>query len=124
MQSREVIDELLEAPLEGFDTVHLLGNHEQTLLDFLEYPKQAAGWLAWGGRETLASYGVPLPPSFRPPDAEALRDHLRERISEHHLEFFRRMPLTHVAGDYPVSYTHLTLPTICFKCRSRWSPYH
>ena len=23
-----------------------------------------------------------------------------------------------------VSYTHLTLPTICFKCRSRWSPYH
>ena len=24
----------------------------------------------------------------------------------------------------PVSYTHLTLPTICFKCRSRWGPYH
>ena len=24
----------------------------------------------------------------------------------------------------PVSYTHLTLPTICFKCRYRWSPYH
>ena len=23
-----------------------------------------------------------------------------------------------------VSYTHLTLPTICFKCISRWSPYH
>ena len=27
-------------------------------------------------------------------------------------------------GLGPVSYTHLTLPTICFKCRSRWSPYH
>ena len=25
---------------------------------------------------------------------------------------------------YPVSYTHLTLPTICLTCRSRWSPYH
>ena len=24
----------------------------------------------------------------------------------------------------PVSYTHLTLPTIPFECRSRWSPYH
>ena len=23
----------------------------------------------------------------------------------------------------PVSYTHLTLPTIPFECRSRWSPY-
>ena len=24
----------------------------------------------------------------------------------------------------PVSYTHLTLPTRCHRCRSRWSPYH
>ena len=24
----------------------------------------------------------------------------------------------------PVSYTHLTLPTIATPCRSRWSPYH
>ena len=24
----------------------------------------------------------------------------------------------------PVSYTHLTLPTIRHRCRSRWSPYH
>ena len=24
----------------------------------------------------------------------------------------------------PVSYTHLTLPTTCTPCRSRWSPYH
>ena len=25
---------------------------------------------------------------------------------------------------YSVSYTHLTLPTTCRGCRSRWSPYH
>ena len=24
----------------------------------------------------------------------------------------------------PVSYTHLTLPTMRLRCRSRWSPYH
>ena len=29
-----------------------------------------------------------------------------------------------VLGWIPVSYTHLTLPTIPFECRSRWSPYH
>ena len=23
-----------------------------------------------------------------------------------------------------VSYTHLTLPTMIIRCRSRWSPYH
>ena len=27
-------------------------------------------------------------------------------------------------GGIAVSYTHLTLPTICLTCRSRWSPYH
>ena len=28
-------------------------------------------------------------------------------------------------GKYePVSYTHLTLPTMASVCRSRWSPYH
>ena len=27
-------------------------------------------------------------------------------------------------GLIPVSYTHLTLPTTCNLCRSRWSPYH
>eukprot|EP00969_Alexandrium_andersonii_P010294 449017-Alexandrium_andersonii.AAC.1 len=27
-------------------------------------------------------------------------------------------------SEGPVSYTHLTLPTIYAVCRSRWSPYH
>ena len=27
-------------------------------------------------------------------------------------------------GSITVSYTHLTLPTTCTPCRSRWSPYH
>ena len=26
--------------------------------------------------------------------------------------------------ESPVSYTHLTLPTMSLVCRSRWSPYH
>ncbi len=31
---------------------------------------------------------------------------------------------TRAATMKPVSYTHLTLPTIRHRCRSRWSPYH
>ena len=31
---------------------------------------------------------------------------------------------TGVVTTTPVSYTHLTLPTIIPECRSRWSPYH
>jgi serine/threonine protein phosphatase 1 len=100
MYSREVIDELLDSPLEGFEAVYLMGNHEQTLLDFLQYPQAAAAWLAWGGRETLASYGVAVPSSFVRADVEALRDELQARISPQHLEFYEQLSLTHVAGDY------------------------
>jgi serine/threonine protein phosphatase 1 len=98
--SREVIDELLDAPLPGCAAVHLLGNHEQTLLDFLQYPQQAAGWLAWGGRETLLSYGVRPPLDFMRADVEQLRDEFQARLPGRHVEFFQRMALTHVAGDY------------------------
>ena len=34
------------------------------------------------------------------------------------------MALVMVGVHVPVSYTHLTLPTIALLCRSRWSPYH
>ena len=29
-----------------------------------------------------------------------------------------------IVNIYAVSYTHLTLPTMPVRCRSRWSPYH
>ena len=34
-----------------------------------------------------------------------------------------RLHILHV-NHGPVSYTHLTLPTMVEMCRSRWSPYH
>ena len=34
-ESRRVVDILLDQPLPGFEAIHLLGNHEQALLDFV-----------------------------------------------------------------------------------------
>ena len=34
------------------------------------------------------------------------------------------LPLVGIPPADPVSYTHLTLPTIAAECRSRWSPCH
>ena len=98
--SREVIDQLLGSPLDGFHSVHLLGNHEQTLLDFLQHPKIAAGWLSWGGRETLVSYGVSLPLNFPREKLAAIRDEFESRLPAEHLEFYQNLQLMHVAGDY------------------------
>jgi len=100
MRSREVVDLLLDEPLAGFEPVHLMGNHEQTLLDFLRYPAQAAGWLAWGGRETVLSYGVALQPGLRSPDPEEVREALVACIPDRHVDFYRGMRTYHTAGDY------------------------
>ena len=100
LHSRDVVDLLLDEPLAGFEAVYLRGNHEQTLLDFIEYPEQAEGWLVWGGRETVLSYGVALSPGLRRSDPQVVRDALLTHLPERHLEFFRGMAVYHEAGDY------------------------
>ena len=43
--------------------------------------------------------------------------------TSHYIEEVERMADKVIFLD-PVSYTHLTLPTIAAECRSRWWPYH
>lgn len=50
------------------DVVTLLGNHEAALLEFLNDPLAGAGWLDFGGLQTLASLGIAIPRSGAEPD--------------------------------------------------------
>jgi serine/threonine protein phosphatase 1 len=99
-QSKEVIDLLLASPLAGFKTVFLMGNHEQTLLDFLLHPRDVASWLTFGGRATLQSYGVGVFREFRSGDIDGLRDEFEVKLPRSHLEFYRNCLMTYVAGAY------------------------
>lgn len=71
--ARGVLDLILglraRSPRDGL--VCLIGNHEAALLDFVADPVAGARWLAMGGRQTLASYGVPVAARA---DAAALGD--------------------------------------------------
>lgn len=81
---------------------HLLkGNHEQALLDFLERPEEGAGWLSFGGQETLAAYGVAPPAPYADP-AEMIqaRDALLARMPAAHLRLLERLELMAAVGDY------------------------
>ncbi len=98
--SREVIDCLLAAPLTGFEAIYLLGNHEQAMLDFLDYPLEAAGWLTFGGLATLLSYGVRPRRLPTPEDLPDLAASLRERLPPGHLEFLLGCRLYHHEADY------------------------
>jgi serine/threonine protein phosphatase 1 len=82
--------------------VHLLkGNHEQALLDFIERPEEGAGWLTYGGQETLAAYGVEPPGPYAEAGAMALaRDALLARMPAAHLRLLQRLELMAAVGDY------------------------
>ncbi len=99
-QSREVIELLLTAPLAGFESVFLRGNHEQAMLDFMDYPEATAGWLRFGGRETLLSYGIEVGHIPLMKDVSRLAQELRDRLPASHLNFLEETLLSWRAGDY------------------------
>jgi serine/threonine protein phosphatase 1 len=101
-QSRQTIDYLLDSPLVGFDMVNLLGNHERTLLEFLDDISVGPGWLRYGGRETLFSYDIEWDRDLAGGEECLLRiqSALRRKLPEQHRRFFSGLPLTHEEGDY------------------------
>ncbi len=99
--SRAVIALLLESPLDGFEATHLIGNHEEFLLRFLEDESASDAWLPNGGDATLASYGVD--PWMRAADGGAALEMQRafqRRLPARHLAFLRGLSLSHQLGSY------------------------
>ncbi len=100
-ESREVVEGLLVRPLEGFDAVHLRGNHEKVMLDFLEDSGIALNWLMIGGDATLYSYGVVTAPrAGYLDDMDAVQRAFRDALPPSHLDFYRGLENYHVEGDY------------------------
>ena len=97
--SRGVVDRMLGSA-DNFDAVVMLrGNHEQFLLDALVQPQTVwDGWLSHGGRQTLASYGIPERLAMT--DPARLAEALRREIPARHLDLFEAMPLFWRCGDY------------------------
>jgi len=97
--SAGVIDRLIDSPLEGFEKVFLMGNHEQFLLDFLKDPSIGEHWLSNGGDATLSSYGVGIPGS-EAVDMAVVSEHLKKILPPEHLAFLRDLAVSHREGDY------------------------
>ena len=98
--SKGVVEILAQEPLDGFETVHLEGNHENALLGFLVDIRFAAMWLANGGDATLASYGIPIPNPGRPKELLHTQERLVAALPQTHRAFLRNLQLAHSAGDY------------------------
>jgi len=101
LNSREVIDLLVQDPFPQARAVFLKGNHERMMLDFLADPEAGRGWLNAGGLATLLSYGVTLPDPQNPlhhlPETQA---RFREALPAAHRDYLQRLRLWHREGNY------------------------
>lgn len=80
------------SPIEGLETVNLVGNHDETMLHALSGDRPAAtDWLFTGGRPALQSYGI---------DPDSPRETWPELMPGEHMDFLRRLTLTHREGGY------------------------
>ncbi|WP_455373247.1 metallophosphoesterase family protein [Limibacillus halophilus] len=100
--SSGVIDHLTAAPLTGFESIHLLGNHEAMMLAFLRVGASAGLlWLTNGGEETLASYGLDVAALKQQPEPlERLREGLSAQLPDSHRDFLNGLKRWHREGDY------------------------
>ncbi len=98
--SSRILDILLDQAIPGFEAIHLRGNHEQAMLDFLVDPEAMAGWLTWGGRASLRSYGINPAPLPSKTELLSLRDRLERALPANHLDFLNATIPAYRNGDY------------------------
>lgn len=101
--SRRVVERVLEWLPPGFRRITLKGNHEDLLLRCHAGEFEAARhWLDYGGIEALGSYGVEVS-ALAERDEAYIAEICRRfaaAVPEAQLDFFRRLEVSHRAGDY------------------------
>lgn len=100
--SAGVIDLLLKGAPLGYERRFLKGNHEESMLAFLEAPLENRAWVLQGGAETLRSYGVtpPSPVGARDEDWVRVSLELNAKLPPAHIEFLNSLERYLVMGDY------------------------
>lgn len=93
-----VLDMLQARP----ETICLMGNHEEMLLDFLADPDRGRRWLAHGGDRTLDSYGITRPPAGADPTATAAA--LRNAMGSATLAWLAALPSVWQSGNVLISH--------------------
>lgn len=100
LHSFEVLETLIHEPLDGFRRVHLMGNHEDMMLKFLDDPRDGH-WMMNGGDATLWSYGIRIDSMMMMSgDLRQLADRLDAAVPAEHRRFLEGLDVSHAEGDY------------------------
>lgn len=84
LQSKEVLDKIIELKESGFEVVPLLGNHEYMMLQTIQQPQYFDMWMINGGWSTLQSFGCENP----------------NEIDDEYIDLLSDMPLYHVSDNF------------------------
>lgn len=100
--SRGVVDLLLSGRPRGYARRFLRGNHEQSMMAFMEAPLSNRAWVLQGGAETLVSYGIAPPPPLGANDQDWIEAaaQLAARLPPDHLEFLTNLERYVALGGY------------------------
>jgi serine/threonine protein phosphatase 1 len=98
--SNAVIKVLAKGRFASLPARFLMGNHEDTMLKFLEDSAIGSAWLNYGGTATLASYGVKPIGQESDGRMEQLRKGLIEVLPRDHLTFLQSLELAIELGGY------------------------
>lgn len=98
---KKVLDQLCDLQDETRYELRLLkGNHEAAMLAFLRQPESGPTWAAFGGLDTLASYGVPPPLRSTPEAWQQASRALDDALPDRHRALLARLELLAEYGDY------------------------
>ena len=103
IDSQRVVEQVMGERPGGCATVCLKGNHEDLLLRFLGGELEAGRhWFDYGGLDALAHYGVVAGVGRERDEGtlEALRQRFARALPPGHLEFLRRLLVSHDEGGY------------------------
>ena len=103
LEIKDTIQTLIDFKPKDFKQIHLLGNHEQMMLDFINGETDSLNlWLINGGDITLNSYGIKFNTLFgvNIKNYKTIRDELIINISKTHLQFLNNLSLYYQYNDF------------------------
>jgi len=98
-RSNAIIEYLMQrSQLTDRTVICLLGNHEQALLAGLESDRGFERWIEFGGRPTIASYGVALSPSIE--GTKRVREAFASSFPAEHADFLKSLRLHYSHAEF------------------------
>ncbi len=98
--SREVLEHFITSRPVCNERICLKGNHEQTLLDFLDDPDCLKHWARYGGMSTMRAYGISEGNPMTSAACQGIHRQFTAAFPRAHRTFCENLPTSASFGDY------------------------